>query len=423
MGSETSKEEKEEGSILRQPQQGKASDLYWACRAGDLDSARELIASNPFTDLNRLEPNGSTALHAASYFGHTEIVRLLLHQHGVMRHRRNRHGFTAYEEAASDEIRQLFHRPANSHRFCSDNTDEAQHLFTSTGDEETEDDENDNDQLPNDWVQGICEVDDVRATQAYAYVSKKLSRSSILRKVFSELGSYVTGPDSERTESAVAKALQRLIDKHVTTSHSQYKKASELVSKYVTTKDVEYLLRLYSLNTPFYKNLGCDDKAECLLTPLYYKLDRLQKRAYQGHSFRGLTMTPKDLRAYRWALKHKGSILTTQSFCSTSVDENVARCFMGTSSSNNIPVLMDFNFVKKCDTALQLFRLSDTLPAISDFEDEREVLVLPLTLFQVTDIKIDKVTGQHTIDLENVPTKGGLFTLLRFAYEARNSKK
>ena len=69
---------------------------------------RELIASKPFSDLNRLEPNGSTALHAASYFGHTDVVRLLLHQHGVMRHRRNRHGVTVYEEVVTNEIRQLY---------------------------------------------------------------------------------------------------------------------------------------------------------------------------------------------------------------------------------------------------------------------------------------------------------------------------
>lgn len=136
-----------------------------------------------------------------------------------------------------------------------------------------------------------------------------------------------------------------------------------------------------------------------------YKLGRLQKRAYQGYTFRGLTMTPKDLRAYRWAFKHKGSILTIQCFGSTSVDENVARGFLDSSSCPGIPVLMVFNFAEKCDTALQLFRLSDTLPSISDFEDEREVLVLPWTLFRVTEIKIDEVSGQHTIYLDNILPK------------------
>ena len=402
MGSETSKEETQEKSILRQPQQGQASDFYWACRAGDLDSVREQIASNPFTDLNRLEPNGSTALHAACFFGHTEILRLLLHQHGVMRHRRNRHGLTAYEEAANDEIRQIFHRSANSHRYCSEHTDDAQQLFASDGDEEMEDDERDNDQLPNDWVTGDCEKNGIRSTRLAVSITKKMASSSILRPFLKVLLNITQNPDGVRDEDTAVKALQRLIDEHVTPTHPQYKKASELISKYAKTKNAEHLLRLYSLETPFYKNLGIGGQCGCLLIPLGFKLDSLRTRAYRGHSFRGLTMTPKDLRAYRWAFKRGGSILKTESFCSTSTDENVARCFLGSSSSSSIPVLMVFNFAEKCDTALQLFRLSDTLPSISDFEDEREVLLLPCTLFQVTDIKIDEVTGQHTVYLENV---------------------
>ena len=424
MGNETSKEEKQEESILRQPEQGQASDLYWASRAGDLNSVQEMITSHPSTDLNRLEPNGSTALHAASHFGHADIVRLLLHQHGVPRHRRNRYGLTAYEESANDEICQLFHRTADSQRFSSDNTDEAQHLFTSTGDEEVEDAQ-DNDQPPDDWVTGSSGEIEIRGVQASANIIQKWASSLILRQIIIAVGSGKAGPDDIRDENTAAIALQRLIDEHVTPSHSQYNKASELISKYAKTNNVEHLLRLYSLETPFYKHLGMGGEAECLRFPLMLKLNSLQKRAYQGHSSRGLGMTPTDLRAYQWALKRKGSILMTDSFCSTSVDENVARRFLRSSSSDRIAVLMIFNFSEKCDTAIQLFRLSDTLPSISYFENEREVLVLPGTLFHVTDINIDKDTGQHTIYLENLPPKGGIFTFLKCVWEIgiSNSKK
>lgn len=176
------------------------------------------------------------------------------------------------------------------------------------------------------------------------------------------------------------------------------------------------------LKHPFYKNLGRGDSTACLLDPLWDNLYSLKKRAYQGRSFRDLAMTPKDLRSYRWALRNKGSILTIQSFCSTSVDENVARGFISTASANSIPVLMVFNFSAKCYTTLQLFRLSDTLPSISDFEDERELLVLPKTLFHVMDIKIAEVTGQHTIYLEDVSPKTGLFTLFRCLRKLQDSK-
>ena len=285
MGSETSKEEKQEKSILCHPQQGQASDFYWACRAGDLDSVRKLIASNPFTDLNHLEPNGSTALHAASYFGHTEIVRLLLHQHGVMRHRRNRHGVTAYEEAANDEIRHFFHRPANSPRFCSDNTDDAHQLFTSNGDEEAGDDEDDNDQAPDDWVKGTFLEDDVCSNRVSFNRAKTLASSAILRLLLKASLRDKKVPDRVRNEDTAVKALQRFIDKHVTPSHSQYKKASELVSKYAKTKNVEHLLRLYSLDTPFYKNLGCEAQSRMLTSSTFVQVGPFANPCVSGPLF------------------------------------------------------------------------------------------------------------------------------------------
>ncbi|CAF3514617.1 unnamed protein product [Rotaria sp. Silwood2] len=149
MGTNTSIEEKKEALILRHPQQGEATDLYWACRAGDIDTVRQIIASTTYIDINRLEPNGSTALHAASFFGHADIVRLLLHQFGVIHHRRNRYGLTAYEEAATDEIHQLFYRSSNSQRFYSNATTDVEHLFTSIVTEQAGD-EDDNDEAPND---------------------------------------------------------------------------------------------------------------------------------------------------------------------------------------------------------------------------------------------------------------------------------
>jgi ankyrin repeat protein len=97
MGNGVSREEKQEKKILRSPNVGQASDLYRASRAGDADAVRQISATTSFNDLNHLEPNGSTALHAASFFGHPDVVRLLLQERGVMRHRKNRHGLTAYK--------------------------------------------------------------------------------------------------------------------------------------------------------------------------------------------------------------------------------------------------------------------------------------------------------------------------------------
>jgi hypothetical protein len=64
---------------------------------------------------------------------------------------------------------------------------------------------------------------------------------------------------------------------------------------------------------------------------------------------------------------------------------------------------MIFEFPDPCDTAIQLYAISDKLPCLSDFENEREVLLLPNTLFYVK--RIDNIGDQQytKIWLEHVP--------------------
>jgi len=87
---------------------GNASDFYLACRQGDLHKVNRYLKTMTIEDINKVEiANNSTALHAASYFGHTEIVKRLL-ELGANVHTRNSYGFTAEQEAQTQEIRDLF---------------------------------------------------------------------------------------------------------------------------------------------------------------------------------------------------------------------------------------------------------------------------------------------------------------------------
>lgn len=74
--------------------------LYSAARFGNLDAARLLVARCAHID-SQLSRAQSTALHAASYFGHEEIVSFLLDHHADYT-LKNTHGLTALEEASPE---------------------------------------------------------------------------------------------------------------------------------------------------------------------------------------------------------------------------------------------------------------------------------------------------------------------------------
>ncbi|CAF1662721.1 unnamed protein product, partial [Adineta ricciae] len=102
------------------------SKFYLACRNGDVEYVRNYltILSPTKWNPNEIEIHiNSTPLHAASFYGHAEIVKLLL-QYGCDRSQTNSYGLTAYEEAANDEIRQLFNRPSDDDSITSRFQDE-----------------------------------------------------------------------------------------------------------------------------------------------------------------------------------------------------------------------------------------------------------------------------------------------------------
>lgn len=95
---------------------GKPSEFYEMCRDGNVNKVRRMILHLGEEDLNQIEPNGSTALHVASFRSHVQVVELLI-ERGIHRGQRNRYGLTAYEEAQIDTVRKLLARSSNYQRF------------------------------------------------------------------------------------------------------------------------------------------------------------------------------------------------------------------------------------------------------------------------------------------------------------------
>jgi ankyrin repeat protein len=79
--------------------------LYCAARNGHVNIVKWLIAHG--ASINAMDC-GSTPLHAASYYNRPEVVVELL-QAGARFDIKNKFNLTAYEEAATEYIRNLFH--------------------------------------------------------------------------------------------------------------------------------------------------------------------------------------------------------------------------------------------------------------------------------------------------------------------------
>ncbi|CAF3781653.1 unnamed protein product [Rotaria sp. Silwood1] len=100
----------------------KTSPFYDACRENNISLVEHYLKTMTLEEVNRMEPNGSTALHVAAYRGHEKIVELLL-QKGASYSAINKFNNTPLDEARTDKIRQLIRRRMNHKRFVSDSVE------------------------------------------------------------------------------------------------------------------------------------------------------------------------------------------------------------------------------------------------------------------------------------------------------------
>jgi ankyrin repeat protein len=96
----------------------KCSDFYMACLDNKVEEVKKMLETLTQDEIDRIEPNGSTALHTAAFHDHADIVRLLLDR-GADRAIQNKFQCLPFDEAADDETKELFLRISNTNRFVS----------------------------------------------------------------------------------------------------------------------------------------------------------------------------------------------------------------------------------------------------------------------------------------------------------------
>ncbi|CAF1224332.1 unnamed protein product [Rotaria sp. Silwood1] len=345
------------------------SELYSSCRNNDINKVKELVSTLTLDEIDRIEPNGSTALHAASYYGHIEIVGLLL-ERGASRSIRNLHGYTPESESKGIEIRRLFLRENESER------------FVCHGDEI-------------EWMKVDENVH--REAGKWRWIIEHSWEGRNLDWLVHEVQTDFINIDFK--ESRHLERIKKYFD--------------EVIDK----KDPIYLITAYTAQTDFYSHLNkqlaiiggnfksandnvnrCGMKCYLQILFTHCAFDRM---SYIGECYRGMKITQHDLGQYEVR-----SHIMNKAFLSTSFDYSVAKKFAIKHSEVNKQ-----KFTAICTYKIRNRRTALSIMEISEYRHEKEVLIMPYTAFQVKSIRRNSNNQNNEpdffIDLEeSAPTSG-----------------
>ncbi|CAF4436265.1 unnamed protein product, partial [Didymodactylos carnosus] len=184
------------------------------------------------------------------------------------------------------------------------------------------------------------------------------------------------------------------------------------LKKLQCTRDVTYLLRLYTAETDFYRLLN-----EAIATRYSAACRMLQKdtqwamffasivsrdtaldqfRCTELVTYRGMRITDTDLSKYE-----VGGKIMNRSFLSTSTDRNVALKFLKSPTiDGKLDVLCTYTIVDR--------RAALDIHSVSEFPKEQEVLIVPWMAFVV---KRKELKHPIEIELEQLPMEEDLVDL------------
>ncbi|CAF1173048.1 unnamed protein product [Adineta ricciae] len=313
------------------------SDFYYACRNGLIDVVRQQLPNMSLEEIDRVQANGSTALHAASYFGHTEIVKLLLEK-GASRSVSNLHKCLPYDEASLDEIKTLFKRPSN--RFSDD---ESGHI---------------------DWMK--CDAAAEQLARDYRYRHTGLGW----------------------TAKNIEHRLKHIKDEM---SHTEVDRIRVFLNE--AQRDPKCLLRAYTVESAFYAKLNKDLASRhfdqgtnfglTYFVDFFYNHPEFQSLSYTGPTYRGMTVTQDDMKEYT-----TGNKIMNKAFLSTTKNRAIAEQFARNEAHNRKNKSGDLvKLAVLCSFEIVNHRTGLSVESISEFAYEQEVLVGPYTAFLIVDVR------------------------------------
>ncbi|UJR17031.1 hypothetical protein I4U23_003929 [Adineta vaga] len=350
------------------------SALYNACRNNCVREVRRLLKRLKSDEINRVESNGSTALHVACYHNHMEIVRFLL-KRGADRSIRNRsHNMTPYEEASDPLVRNLFYliRDSRGRRIRADGIIS----WTIIVDNFTR--------------------DNVRAM--IMYLEHMLCRLGLVTMLTHLRKHYIP---------------------HLNLPTGKREKVEQYFDNAIETRSVIPIIRAYTLSefsrttneymaNTLSQRIQIDTDHKSLSTSIYYLASIITFTSHEQLSpttfdtFRGIIVTEDEFKKYR-----DGDIIVNTAIVSTSKDQSVALMFANNGDDHNlrhnrqkqrlvqISLLFRYRFLPGSTRTMEVKH-------ISEFQDELEVLIKPLSTFKVENRRVSIINSVRVIIVDMI---------------------
>jgi hypothetical protein len=324
-----------------------ASEFYYACRNGDAAKVKSLLTLMSPTEIDYMEPNGSTALHAAAYFGHIEIVRVLLDK-GASPNQKNKYDKTPEEEAKTSDIAQIIHD------------------FKV--------------KLASNWSISNPLIATSQHRRFYSFNQDPPTLSDVVDKLLSSKELWLVELQGNNGMDELKTCFYKAVENN----------------------DAAHLLVAYTLVSPFHAILNktlanhnelTDEEREnppwfCAYARFLNSDERtLRPYRWTGTTYRGMSVYKDQLA--KWKV---GEMLMNKNFLSTSKSRNFAEIFAnGNVGKDERGVI--FTCVVEDDRAA----LDTSL--ISPYEAEKEVIVLPCMAFEITKLNADNTKPLAEITL------------------------
>ena len=364
--------------------------LYHLCKENEIEILQTIL---PFIGniniINQIQTtSGSTCLHVACYYGHSDVVKILL-EHGAAHSIRNlRHNLTPYEETTTDDIKKLL----VDQRKLSSSEDYNYIEWSMVGD---------------DLLGKRREFR--RAMDLYkTYDNHHLISRLLVEVIQYYLNEYLMNTDNSN---------EKIVRKQIETIEKCLKEAIE-TQDYLTC-----FIKAYTLTNIFYKVLNQDlalyvleyfDPSKrfsfnyrlvnCLvhIVTLFIYHPKLPQYQYQGICHRGMRITSTDLDLYQ--LNHH---ILNRAFLSTSIDQEVAEMFAGIGQQSQMRYTPKdhcaLQYSCLCHYSIKQNSTAINIENLSARTDEKEVLIVPFTVFKVTAIRrsdCDDSTAKVFIEID-----------------------